>query len=327
MKQFFAGALAALMSVSATAITYSPISTLNPTGSTSGQVIASTGPTSAPAWTTVTLSGLGGLAAANNLSDVVSASTSRTNLGLGTAAVANTGTSGATVPLLSTANTWTLGQSFTVRPTFNGNTPYDSGNLTIASYLTTATAASTYATIAQATTALAATGGSANGVTVGAATPSTGAFTTLAASGTVSGTGFSNYLLTPPGIGSATPNQVRATSVIATTGYSLTNLVSSNTAPTIASGFGTSPSLVNTNGTAAFLIHIGTGGTASTGNLTMPAAANGWMCDAADFSSPTLLTRMTSQNTILVVLTSYNASATVTAWAAGDYVAVKCSAF
>lgn len=50
-------------------------------------------------------------------------------------------------------------------------------------YLTSATAASAYATIAQATTALAATGGSINGVSVGSTTPSTGGFTTLAASG------------------------------------------------------------------------------------------------------------------------------------------------
>ncbi|WP_231936936.1 autotransporter outer membrane beta-barrel domain-containing protein [Caballeronia udeis] len=50
-------------------------------------------------------------------------------------------------------------------------------------YLPVSTAASTYATIAQATTALAATGGTINGVTVGATTPSTGAFTTLGASG------------------------------------------------------------------------------------------------------------------------------------------------
>lgn len=42
----------------------------------------------------------------NNLSDLTSASMARTNLGLGTAATVNTGTSGGTIPLLNAANTW-----------------------------------------------------------------------------------------------------------------------------------------------------------------------------------------------------------------------------
>jgi hypothetical protein len=41
--------------------------------------------------------------------------------------------------------------------------------------------------------------------TVGATTPSTGSFTTLAASSTVSGTGFSTYLASPPAIGGTAP--------------------------------------------------------------------------------------------------------------------------
>ena len=41
--------------------------------------------------------------------------------------------------------------------------------------------------------------------TVGATTPSTGAFTTLSASSTVSGSGFSTYLASPPAIGGTTP--------------------------------------------------------------------------------------------------------------------------
>jgi len=81
MKRILAGLFAALLSVSAWAITYNNPKLLDPTGSISGQVITSTGPTTSPGWATVTLSGLGGLAAANNLSDVASASTALANLG------------------------------------------------------------------------------------------------------------------------------------------------------------------------------------------------------------------------------------------------------
>jgi hypothetical protein len=48
------------------------------------------------------------------------------------------------------------------------------------------------------------TGGSINGTTVGATTASTGAFTTLSASSTVSGAGFDTYLASPPAIGGTT---------------------------------------------------------------------------------------------------------------------------
>jgi hypothetical protein len=127
--------LLALVGSSAFGATLTPIQLINPSGSASGQVISSTGPTSAPAWTTITLSGLPGtVAIASGGTGAVTASAARTNLGLGTAATVNTGTSGATVPLLNGANTWSAAQTFSIRPTFNGATPYDSANLTIANY-------------------------------------------------------------------------------------------------------------------------------------------------------------------------------------------------
>ena len=53
--------------------------------------------------------------------------------------------------------------------------------------------------------------------TVGATTPSTGSFTTLAASSTVSGTGFSTYLASPPAIGGTAPAAGAFTTLTAST--------------------------------------------------------------------------------------------------------------
>ena len=59
-------------------------------------------------------------------------------------------------------------------------------------------------------------GGSINGTTIGASGASTGAFTTLSASSTVSGTGFSTYLASPPAIGGTSPAAGKFTTLEAT---------------------------------------------------------------------------------------------------------------
>lgn len=138
MKRLLTIALLALTSLAFGATT-TPVSLLNPSGSTAGQAIISTGASSAPVWGAVPLTGITGtLAISNGGTGATSAANARTNLGLGTSATVNTGTSGATIPLLNGANTWAAAQTFSVRPTFNGATPYDTANLTIANYQTKA---------------------------------------------------------------------------------------------------------------------------------------------------------------------------------------------
>ncbi|AET91091.1 putative membrane-localized protein [Burkholderia sp. YI23] len=132
MKTFrlLVASLAASLASLAFSATTTPISLLNPSGSIAGQAIISTGGSSAPVWGPVPLTGITGtLAIANGGTGATSASAARTNLGLGTSATVNTGASGATVPLLNGANTWAAAQTFSVRPTFNGATPWDSANL------------------------------------------------------------------------------------------------------------------------------------------------------------------------------------------------------
>jgi hypothetical protein len=64
-------------------------------------------------------------------------------------------------------------------------------------------------------TSVAITGGSINGTLIGNATPSNASFTTLSASGEVSGVGFANYFNAPPTIGGVTANTGAFTSLSA----------------------------------------------------------------------------------------------------------------
>jgi len=76
-----------------------------------------------------------------------------------------------------------------------------------------------------------------------------------------------------------TGGTISASTINAATSQSLNgNLIMSATAPTILTGFGTGASISQANGTAAFTINVGTGGTASSGTLIMPAAPTGWVC-------------------------------------------------
>ena len=73
----------------------------------------------------------------------------------------------------------------------------------------------------EALASVAITGGTINGTTVGATTAAAGAFTTLSASSTVSGSGFLTYLASPPAIGGTAAAAVTVTSLTATGAVSL----------------------------------------------------------------------------------------------------------
>lgn len=212
MKRILTAALLALSS-SVFAATLNPIQLLNPAGSTSGQAIVSTGASTAPVWGNTTASGLVAQAA----NTVVANATGST--AAPTAFVMPTCTS-PTRPV-----TWSAGVGFTcfsnVALTTSGLNQFaatTSAQLLGVISDETGSGALVFGTSPTIGTPTI-SGGTINSASVGATTPSTGAFTTLAANSTVSGTGFSNYLAAPPAIGGTTPNtgkfsQLQATSFI-----------------------------------------------------------------------------------------------------------------
>lgn len=97
-------------------------------------------------------------------------------------------------------------------------------------------------------------------------------------------------------------------------------LLLSDTAPTIASGFGTSPSIASSNGAAVFRVNVGTGGSATSGVVTMPTASNGWGCVVQD-QTTAQPTRQTATSTTSVTVTASSA------WTASDILVFVCAAY
>lgn len=97
-----------------------------------------------------------------------------------------------------------------------------------------------------------------------------------------------------------------------------------NHAPAIATGFGTLPAIAGTS-SAFFKITIGSGGTVSTGTVTLTSPTNGWSCSATDITTAGNFTRMSTTSGSGVTLTNYNAAGTATAWPAADVLMVSCT--
>ena len=106
-------------------------------------------------------------------------------------------------------------------------------------------------------------------------------------------------------------------------------IIFSATAPTISSGFGSSPSIPTQNGTAAFTINVGAGGTASSGVIALPTAANGWNCFANDLSttsSTVFMTKQTASSATTATIGNFNSLGAAAAWAVSDILSVSCFA-
>lgn len=95
----------------------------------------------------------------------------------------------------------------------------------------------------------------------------------------------------------------------------------SGAAPTVSSGFGTSPAIPNNNGAASFTVDVGTGGVATSGILNLGATAStGWNCFVIDRTT-NIVTRETATTTTTATLTA------ASAWGANDILQVTCFAF
>jgi len=98
-------------------------------------------------------------------------------------------------------------------------------------------------------------------------------------------------------------------------------------APTISSGFGTSPIIANNNGSLTFTINVGTGGSAASGVIGLPSAPHGWDVNCKDItttSSTVFLTKQTATSTTTATLGNFNTAGTAAAWAPSDI--LSCTA-
>jgi len=100
-------------------------------------------------------------------------------------------------------------------------------------------------------------GGTIDSVVIGSASAAAGAFTTLSASSTVSGTGFSTYLASPPAIGSTTAAAITGTTI---TGTSFVSSGDMSFGDNDKAFFGASDDLsIYHSGAASFIWHTGVG--------------------------------------------------------------------
>ena len=192
------------------------------------------------------------------------------------------------------------------------------------------------------------TGGTINNVNIGSITPASGVFSSAA----------SNTYFDLPGAGSSNPPLNLSYGIFSESGTGLgvysaavgidfwvgstpvdilqltanslslnKKILFSSTAPTIASGFGTTPYITPLNGTALFNINVGGGGAANGGVVTMPTASGGWVCNVIPWYAPTpdqVTYALSSTRTSLHFQNYAVSTGAVAAWPSGYSMAVSC---
>lgn len=243
-----------------------------------------------------------------------SASTARTNLGLGTAAVANTGTSGATVPLLNTANVFSASQSIaSSSPAFILNNLSGSvidlqyQNAGVVNWNLNTTSSNNFQLLRY-------VGGVATDapISVSSSTGVVSIVDGLTVTGTVSGAGFSTYLASPPAIGSTTPSTGKFTTLTATsaaiTGGTIDGTTIGATTPstgaftTLSSTAGLTGTNTNNNAAAGivgeYISNSNSTGVALTSNtpiniVSISLTAGDWDVEASMNITPAATTNVT----------------------------------
>lgn len=101
------------------------------------------------------------------------------------------------------------------------------------------------------------------------------------------------------------------------------------TAPIVGSGFGTSPSVVTSAGSAAFTVNVGTGGSASSGVITLAVQPHGYLCKATDTTNAaTFVEEVVPNSATQITISNYSrTTGTLIAWTASDVIAVSCSGY
>lgn len=130
------------------------------------------------------------------------------------------------------------------------------------------------------------------------------------------------------GVGTGTAASIAGGMQMASIGFNSGKVAVSATAPTIASGGCTSPTVTNNNGTAYFTIDVGTSCSGSQPVVfTLPAATTGWHCYARNVTNgATSAPAQTGAiSTTSVTITNFVRTTGVAgAWTDGDDVTVSC---